>query len=123
MKSRGLTKEREALAEYVAERPSAGDAEQWLAECGMERVVVEEHPLEIESGPGNAFLYHPLLRGGFLDDAYECFTDQNLAEQVMSTVANDLDSFLPLVALRCVMSGWKIESMRSEEHTSELQSH
>ena len=110
MESRGLTKEREALAEYIAERPSAKDAEQWLKECGMERVVVEEPPLEIESGPGNAFLYHPLLRGGFLDDAYECFTDQGLAEEVMSTVAKDLENFLPLVALRCVMSGWKTAS-------------
>ena len=81
-----------------------------LKECGMERVVVEEPPLEIESGPGNAFLYHPLLRGGFLDDAYECFTDQGLAEEVMSTVAKDLENFLPLVALRCVMSGWKTAS-------------
>jgi ubiquinone/menaquinone biosynthesis C-methylase UbiE len=107
MEGRRLTKEREALAEYIAERPSARDAKQWLTECGMEQVVVEEHSLEIQSGPGNAFLYHPLLRGGFLDDAYECFTDQELAEQVMSTVANDLESFLPIVAFRCVMAGWQ----------------
>ena len=70
----------------------------------MDRIDVTEWPLEIESGPGREFLHHPLLRGGFLDDAYECFEDQQLAEDVMRTVSEDLTSFLPLVAQRCAMS-------------------
>ena len=106
MATRDLTKERAALAEYIAERPSAQDAREWLGALGMDRIEVTEWPLEIESGPGRAFLHHPLLRGGFLDDAYECFEDQQLADEVMTTVAEDLTSFLPLVAQRCAMSAW-----------------
>jgi hypothetical protein len=55
------------------------------------------------------FLHHPLLRGGFLDDAYECFDDQRLADHVMQAVAEDVSSFTPLIARRCVVSGWKRE--------------
>ncbi len=107
MAGRGLTKERRALADYVAERPSAPDAREWLQECGMERVEVSEWPLAVETEAGNAFLHHPLLRGGFLDDVYECLTDAALAEDVMQTIAHDLSSFLPLIAQCCVMSGWR----------------
>ena len=107
MDGRGLTKERQALAEYVAERPSAMDVERWLVSSGLERVDVSEWPLTVETEAGNGFLYHPLLRAGFLDDVYECFTDAALAESVMTTTAEDVQSFLPLIAQRCVMAGWR----------------
>jgi ubiquinone/menaquinone biosynthesis C-methylase UbiE len=107
MAARDCQTERTRLAEYIAERPSADDAHRWLTELNMERIEVNEWPLEIESDPGDAFLHHPLLRGGFLDDAYECFEDQNLAEEVMRTVADDLERILPLQAIRCTMSAWK----------------
>ena len=58
-------------------------------------------------GAGPAFLHHPLLRGGFLDDVYECFEDQGLADEVMTRVSEDMGSFTPLLAQRCVLSGWK----------------
>ena len=106
MKYRNLLKERKALAEYIEERPSANQARQWLEELGMEKVSVTERPLEIQSGPGREFLEHPLLRGGFLDDIYECFQDQALAEEFMTNISNDLLSFTPLIAQRCAMSGW-----------------
>jgi hypothetical protein len=47
------------------------------------------------------------LRGGFLDDAFECFDDQRLANELMTRVSEDLPSVLPLIAQRCVLSGWK----------------
>ena len=106
MRRRGLIGERQRFTEYLSERPSARDVEHWLGECGMERVEVLEYPLEVHSNPGHEFLFHPLLRGGFLDDVYECFSDQELAEQFMQSIANDLPSFVPLIANRCVMSGW-----------------
>jgi ubiquinone/menaquinone biosynthesis C-methylase UbiE len=109
MAERQLTVERQRLALYVAERPSASDGRQWLETLGLERIVVSERPLEVASGPGRQFLNHPLLRGGFLDDAYECFDDSRTADQVMNAVADDLSSFAPLIAQRCVMSGWKKE--------------
>jgi len=107
MAARGLKNERDALAEYIAERPSAQEVLQWLTDLKMERVEVTEWPLEIESGPGKAFLNHPLLRGGFLDDAYECFEDPALANEVMDVVADDLSSFTPLLAQRCAFSAWR----------------
>ena len=106
MQIRGFTVERERLAEYIAERPSAEDARAWLESGGLERLEVAEYPLEVVTGPGPEFLFHPLLRGGFLDDVYECFTDQELAESFMQTISQDIQSFLPLIAQRCVMSGW-----------------
>ena len=106
MQTKGLVKEQNALAEYIEERPSSNQAKNWLEELGMEQVVVSERPLEIKSGPGREFLEHPLLRGGFLDDAYECFEDQTLANEFMTTISNDLSSFIPIVAQRCAMSGW-----------------
>ena len=106
MKYRNLLKERKALVEYIEERPSANQARQWLEELGMKKVSVTERPLEIQSGPGREFLEHPLLRGGFLDDIYECFQDQALAEEFMTNISNDLLSFTPLIAQRCAMSGW-----------------
>jgi SAM-dependent methyltransferase len=107
MAARNLTIERERLAAYVGERPSAEEAQGWLNTLGLERIEVVEWPLEVQTGPGEGFLYHPLLRGGFLDDAFECFDDQHLADQVMQTVAEDVSSFTPLIARRCVLSGWK----------------
>jgi hypothetical protein len=107
MVHRNLTKERQALADYVAERPSGTDARQWLGESGLKQIEIIEWPLKIETGSGNEFLYHPLLRGGFLDDVYECFADPELAEDVMNTIAHDLPSFVPLIAQRCAMSGWR----------------
>ncbi len=103
----GLVIERERLAAHVAERPSSAEVRGWLERLDMERIAVVERPLEVASGPGQRFLQHPLLRGGFLDDAYECFDDQRLAEEVMTRVSLDLESMIPLVAQRCVMSGWK----------------
>jgi hypothetical protein len=61
----------------------------------------------VKTGPGAEFLHHPLLRGGFLDDVYECFQDQDLAERFMVKISEDMHSFRPLIAQRCVMSGWK----------------
>jgi hypothetical protein len=48
-----------------------------------------------------------LLRGGFLDDVYECFEDRQLADEIMTAVSEDVPSFAPLIAHRCVLSGWK----------------
>ena len=110
MMSRGLTEERQGLADYIAERPSAEDARQWLIECGLQKVNVTEWPLVVETGAGIEFLQHPLLRAGFLDDVFECFTDQGLAEEFMLAISQDIESFVPLVAQRCVMSGWRPKS-------------
>ncbi|HMV57292.1 MAG TPA: class I SAM-dependent methyltransferase [Nitrospira sp.] len=107
MSRHGLTMERERLAAHVAERPSAAEARGWLEQLKMERIDVIEQPLEVPSGAGQRFLQHPLLRGGFLDDAYECFDDARLADTVMTSVAADLESMMPLVARRCALSGWK----------------
>jgi hypothetical protein len=74
---------------------------------GFERVVVSEYPLEVAAGHGPALLNDPLLRGGFLDDVYECFEDPKLADKVMTAVSENVQSFAPLVAQRCVLSGWK----------------
>ncbi len=106
MLARGLTAERRKFAEYVAERPSANDSRRWLKSGGLDRIEVVEYPLEVETGAGQGFLYHPLLRGGFLDDVYECFTDQELAESFMQDIAAEISYFVPLIAQRCVMSGW-----------------
>ena len=103
----GLVIERERLAAHVAERPSAAEARGWLERLELERIVVVEQPLEVVSGSCQRFLQHPLLRGGFLDDAYECFEDQRLAEEVMTRVSLDLESMTPLIAQRCAISGWK----------------
>jgi hypothetical protein len=107
MAVRQLHTERRRLEAYIAERPSAEEGRAWLHRLGFERVVISEDPLEVTAGHGNALLHHPLLRGGFLDDVYECFEDRRLADTVMTAVAEDVSSFLPLVALRCVLSGWK----------------
>lgn len=107
MSRHGLTIERERLAAHVAERPSAAEARGWLEQLAMERIDVIERPLEVASGSGQRFLQHPLLRGGFLDDAYECFEDAGLADTVMSSVAADLERMIPLTARRCALSGWK----------------
>ncbi len=106
MGRRGLTKERERLAAHVAERPSAEEARGWLERLNLERIDVVERPLEVVSGPGSQFLYHPLLRGGFLDDAYECFDDARVADELMTVVSHDLASMKPLIARRCALSGW-----------------
>ena len=108
MAVRGLVAERQRLEAYLAERPSAEDARGWLERLHCSRIVVATYPLEIATGTGQAFLHHPLLRGGFLDDAYECFEDQGLADEVMTGISEDVESFTPLVAQRCVLSGWKL---------------
>ena len=107
MAVRGLMAERRRLEAYLAERPSAAAARQWLDRLHLSRIVVAEYPLEVASETGPAFLHHPLLRGGFLDDAYECFEDQELADKVMTCVSEDVENFIPLIAQRCVLSGWK----------------
>ena len=106
MAEQGYENERKALAEYIEERPSADQARRWLQELGLEQVEVTESPLEVPTGPGRAFLEHPLLRGGFLDDIYECFEDQALAEEFMTGISEDIQNFTPLYAQRCAMSGW-----------------
>jgi SAM-dependent methyltransferase len=108
MAVRGLLVERRRLEAYLAERPSAADVHGWLDRLHLAHVIVAEYPLEVATGGGQAFLQHPLLRGGFLDDAYECFEDQGLAGEVMTKVSEDVGSFIPLVAQRCVLSGWKL---------------
>jgi SAM-dependent methyltransferase len=107
MAAHRLRIERQRLAEHVAERPSAKDARGWLDALGLQRIAATESPLEVTTGPGPLFLHHPLLRGGFLDDAFECFDDPRLADEVMRAVSEDMRSFTPLIAQRCVMSGWK----------------
>lgn len=107
MARRGLRVERRRLEAYVAERPSAGEGRSWLDELGLVQIQVTEWPLEVATGPGELFLHHPLLRGGFLDDVYECFDNQELANEVMTTISKDLDSFLPLIAQRCALSGYR----------------
>lgn len=106
MAARKLKRELSALHEYLEERPSAEHARTWLKECGLEKVEVNEFPLEVETGPGREFLEHPLLRGGFLDDIYECFEDPAAAEEFMQKIAAVTDRFTPLYAMRCAMSGW-----------------
>ena len=106
----GLRIERQRLASHVAERPSAKDARGWLDALSLQRIAVAESPLEVTTGPGPLFLHHPLLRSGFLDDAFECFDDPRLADEVMRTVSEDVPSFTPLIAQCCVMSGWKPDS-------------
>ena len=108
MAVRGLLAERRRLEAYLAERPSAADAHGWLDRLHLLHIVVAEYPLEVATGAGQAFLHHPLLRGGFLDDAYECFEDQGLAGEVMIRVSEDVGSFTPLIAQRCVLSGYKL---------------
>ena len=107
MAVRGLLTERRRLEAYIAERPSAEQGRGWLNDAGLKNISVSEQPLEVKTGPGRAFLNHPLLRGGFLDDVYECFDDQTLADVIMTNVSEDLESVLPLIAQRCVLSGWK----------------
>jgi SAM-dependent methyltransferase len=107
MAVRGLLAERRRLEVYLAERPSATDVRGWLERLDLARVVVAEYPLDVATGTGQAFLHHPLLRSGFLDDVYECFEDQRLADEVMTRVSEDVESVTPLVAQRCVLSGWK----------------
>lgn len=106
MESRGLDLELRRFQEYLDERPSTQHAREWLTALGMENVETAEWPLEIETAPGRAFLEHPLLRGGFLDDVYECFDDQDKAEEFMQVIADDLESFAPVTALRGVFSAW-----------------
>lgn len=107
MAARGFIAERRGLAAYIAERPSAEEGRGWLTALGLQRVEAAEWPLEVATGPGLMFLHHPLLRGGFLDDVYECFKDPRLADEMMRAVSEDLPSFTPLIAQRCVLSGWK----------------
>jgi SAM-dependent methyltransferase len=107
MAVRGLMAERRRLEAYLAERPSAADVHGWLDRLDLTRIAVAEYPLDVATGAGQAFLHHPLLRGGFLDDAYECFEDRRLADEVMTRVSEDVGSFTPLIAQRCVLSGWK----------------
>jgi ubiquinone/menaquinone biosynthesis C-methylase UbiE len=107
MAVRHLRKERRRFEAYVAERPSAEEGRGWFHKLGFERVAVDEYPLQVAAGQGRAFLLDPLLRGGFLDDVYECFEDPRLADEFMTAVSEDVASFTPLIANRCVLSGWK----------------
>ncbi len=107
MEAEKLSSEIEALQEYLDERPSADHSRQWLTELGMQKVEANQYPLEIATGPGREFLEHPLLRGGFLDDIYECFKDQTRAHKFMDEISEEIEHFTPLYAQRCAMSGWK----------------
>lgn len=107
MIQQGLINEREQFQAYLNERPSVQEGRTWLENLDLERVEAIEYPLEVATGPSHEFLHHPLLRGGFLDDVYECFADQSLAEKFMTEIAQDITRFTPLIAQRCVLSGWK----------------
>jgi hypothetical protein len=107
MVHQGLIKERERFQDYLKERPSVQDGRDWLEALNLERVEAMEYPLEVATGPGPEFLHHPLLRGGFLDDVYECFEYQALADRFMTDIAQDTARFTPLLAQRCILSGWK----------------
>ena len=102
-----LIKERARFRAYLKERPSAQEGRGWFEALDLERIEALEYPLKVATGPGLEFLHHPLLRGGFLDDVYECFTDQSLADRFMTDIAQDITHFTPLIAQRCVLSGWK----------------
>jgi hypothetical protein len=99
--------ERERFQTYLNERPSAQEGQDWLEKLKLERVEAVEYPLEVATGPGHEFLHHPLLRGGFLDDVFECFEDPSLAERFMADIAQNITQFTPLIAQRCVLTGWK----------------
>ena len=116
MIEQGLIKERERFQTYLHERPSVKEARGWLERLDLERIEATEYPLEVATGAGKDFLYHPLLRGGFLDDVYECFAAQSLADQFMTDIAQDIPQFTPLIAQRCVLSGWRKScgSLRSD---------
>ncbi|MDF0674881.1 MAG: class I SAM-dependent methyltransferase [Nitrospira sp.] len=103
----GLTEERARFQTYLNERPSVQEGRDWFESLNLERIEVIEYPLEVATGPGHEFLHHPLLRGGFLDDVYECFEDPSLADQFMLEISQDITQFTPLIAQRCVLSGWK----------------
>lgn len=107
MIKQGLLNERDRFQAYLNERPSTQEGRTWLEKLNLERVEAIEYPLEVATGPGHEFLHHPLLRGGFLDDVYECFEDQSLADRFMTEIAKDITRFTPLIAQRCVLSGWK----------------
>ena len=119
MAVRRLRKERRRFEAYVAERPSAEEGRGWLHKLGFERIVVNEYPLQVATGRGRAFLHHPLLRGGFLDDVYECFDDSQLADAIMTAVSEDVPTFAPLIAQRCVLSGWKPSGIEDDRPSSE----
>jgi hypothetical protein len=38
---------------------------------------------------------------------YECFEDQSLADRFMTDIAQAITQFTPLIAQRCVLSGWR----------------
>lgn len=99
--------ERERFQAYLNERPSAQEGRGWLEKLDLERVEAIEYPLEVATGPNHEFLHHPLLRGGFLDDVYECFEDPSLADRFMTDISKDISRFIPLIAQRCVLTGWK----------------
>jgi hypothetical protein len=107
MIQQGLINEREQFQAYLDERPSAQEGQGWLEVLELEQVEATEYPLQVATGPGPEFLHHPLLRGGFLDDVYECFEDQSAADRFMTDIAQDITRFTPLIAQRCVLSGWK----------------
>ena len=107
MVQQGFSNERARFQDYLNERPSVKDGRCWLESLGLERIETIQYPLEVATGPGQQFLHHPLLRGGFLDDVYECFEDPSLAEQFMTDLSRDISRFTPLIAQRCVLSGWK----------------
>jgi SAM-dependent methyltransferase len=107
MIQQGFANERARFQDYLNERPSAQEGRGWFESLDLERVEAIEYPLEVKTGRDHEFLHHPLLRGGFLDDVYECFEDQSLADQFMTDIAQDISQFTPLIAQRCVLSGWK----------------
>ena len=59
MSDRELIEERRRLETYIAERPSMQEGRGWLEKVGLHRIVVAEYALEVETGPGPAFLEHP----------------------------------------------------------------
>jgi SAM-dependent methyltransferase len=107
MAKQGLSQERRLFQDYLAERPSLRNARGCLKSLELERIEATEYPLEVATGSRREFLFHPLLRGGFLNDVYECFQDQTAAKRFMTDIAGHVTEVTPLIAQRCVLSGWK----------------
>jgi len=108
-KGRGVVQDYQQFVHWYRKAAEQGDAggQSELGNMYHEgQGVAQDLPLEVKTGSGVDFLEHPLLRGGFLDDIYECFQDPALADEFMTVLSEDIASFTPLYALRGVIGGW-----------------
>ena len=104
----GLSAERRRLEAYLAERPSAADARGWLDRLHLSRIVVAEYPLEVATGAARRFSIIPCSGVVFSMMRTNVLRISGLADEVMIRVSEDVGSFRPLIAQRCVLSGWKL---------------